>query len=182
MKNIIFVTGNQNKADYLAKFLDHPIDHQKIDLDEIQSMNLKEIVEHKVKQAYQKIKKPVIVEDTSLEFKALGGLPGPFIRFFVDNMSLLDICSLLDGRNRTAIVRCAMGYFDGKVLKIVEKKKMGRIAKKPLGENGWDWDKIFIINGRDATNAQLNDVEYQKNYLALKPFAQLKKFLREYDI
>lgn len=177
MKKIVFVTGNQSKADYLAKFLDHPIDHQKIDLDEIQSLDLKEIIEHKVKQAYQKIKKPVIVEDTSLEFKALGGLPGPFIRFFVDNLSFHTICSLLNGKDRTAFAKCAMGYFDGKTLKIFEKKVAGEIARRPAGKNGFGWDKIFIPKGYKVTRASLNSADDRKTYLQLKPFAQLKKFL-----
>ncbi|EKE10916.1 MAG: Ham1 family protein [uncultured bacterium] len=138
MKKIVFVTGNRNKADYLARFLDHPIDHKKIDLDEIQSLDLKVIIEHKVRQAYKKIKKPVIVEDTSLEFKALGGLPGPFVRFFVDNMKFEDICSLLNKKDRVATAKCAMGYFDGKTLKIFEKKMMGEIAKK-TSRREWFW-------------------------------------------
>ncbi len=66
MAHITFITGNQNKADYLSKFLDISLAHCKIDLDEIQSLSLSEIVEHKVKQAYSIIKKPVLVEDTSL--------------------------------------------------------------------------------------------------------------------
>ena len=49
MTNITFITGNQNKADYLAKYLGHSVDHVKLDLDEIQSLDLKEIVEHKVR-------------------------------------------------------------------------------------------------------------------------------------
>ncbi len=55
MQSITFITGNQKKADYLAKYLGFPIEHQKIDLDEIQSLDLREIVEHKVKQAYEKV-------------------------------------------------------------------------------------------------------------------------------
>jgi len=39
MANIIFITGNQNKADYLAKYLGHPVDHVKLD-DESQSLGL----------------------------------------------------------------------------------------------------------------------------------------------
>lgn len=179
MKKIIFVTGNQNKADYLAKHLDHPIDHRKIDLDEIQSLDLREIVEHKVRQAYQKIKEPVIVEDTSLEFKALGGLPGPFVRFFVDHMNFQDICSLLKGKDRTAYAKCAMGYYDGKVLKIFEKCVSGEIAKRPAGNGGFGWDKIFIPRGYSVTRASLNEVDDRKTYLQLKPFSQLKKFIRE---
>lgn len=49
--------------------------HEKIDLDEIQSLDLREIVEHKVRQAFEKTGKPVLVEDTSLRFEALGNLP-----------------------------------------------------------------------------------------------------------
>ncbi len=55
MQQIIFITGNQQKANYLEKYLGFPIEHIKLDLDEIQSLNLREIVEHKVKQAYVKI-------------------------------------------------------------------------------------------------------------------------------
>ncbi|MFA5986301.1 MAG: non-canonical purine NTP pyrophosphatase [Parcubacteria group bacterium] len=179
MKNIVFVTGNQNKADYLAKFLGHPIDHEKIDLDEIQSLRLKEIIEHKVRQAYQKIKKPVIVEDVSLEFEALGKLPGPFIRFFVDQMPFHNICDLLNGKSRKATARCAIGYYDGKTLKIFEKKLVGEIAKKPAGKNGFDWDHFFIPTGYTMTRASLSEKDYEKTYLQIRPIAQLRKFLQQ---
>lgn len=95
MQQITFITGNQKKADYLAKYIGLPIVHRKINLDELQSLDLREIVEHKVKQAYEIIKTPVIVEDVSLEFLALGKLPGPFIKFFVEQMPLETVCSLL---------------------------------------------------------------------------------------
>ncbi len=49
---LTFITGNQHKADYLAKYLGIEIAHRKIDLDELQSLDLHEIVTHKVKQAY----------------------------------------------------------------------------------------------------------------------------------
>lgn len=60
--------------------------HEKIELDEIQSLDLGEIVEHKVEQAYEKAQRPILVEDTALEFCALGKLPGTFIRFFVQEL------------------------------------------------------------------------------------------------
>jgi hypothetical protein len=57
--DVTFITGNQSKADYLAKYLGIPVKHVKLDLEELQSMDLHKIVEHKVRQAYEHIKSPV---------------------------------------------------------------------------------------------------------------------------
>ena len=177
MKEITFITGNQNKADYLAKFLGHPVKHVKLDLDELQSLDLNILIEHKVRQAYEKTQSPVIVEDSSFAFEALGGLPGPFIKFFVDNMPLKDICAMVKDKSRIATARCIFGYYDGKILKIIEGSKKGEVADEPSGSNGWDWDQIFIPEGSKVTMASLNDEDYQKTYLEIKPFAELKEFL-----
>jgi non-canonical purine NTP pyrophosphatase (RdgB/HAM1 family) len=174
---ITFITGNQKKANYLVKYLGYPVEHVKLDLDEIQSLDLKEIVEHKVRQAYEKIKKPVIVEDVSLEFEALNGLPGPFIRFFVDNIPFEIICSMVNGLSRRATAKCVFGYFDGSELKLFEGGLGGTIAEIPSGENGYGWDKIFIPDGYITTRAQLNEEDDQKTYLQIKPFIALKAFL-----
>lgn len=131
MYSITFITGNQKKADYLAKYLGLEVLHEKVDLDELQSLDLREIVEHKVRQAYEKVGSPVIVEDASLEFSALGRLPGTFIRFFVDEMPLEKICSLLDGNDRSAIARCGYGYYDGTRFEYFEGKLDGKIADHP---------------------------------------------------
>ncbi|OIO32314.1 MAG: non-canonical purine NTP pyrophosphatase [Candidatus Yonathbacteria bacterium CG_4_9_14_0_8_um_filter_46_47] len=179
MANITFITGNQNKADYFAKYLGHPVDYVKLDLDEIQSLDLKEIAEHKVRQAYEKIKKPVIVEDVALEFTALGGLPGPFIRFFVDKVPFETICSMIGSKARNATARCVFGYFDGKDLELFEGSLDGQIAEVPSGENGYGWDKIFIPQGYSVTRASLSEEDDQKTYLQIKPFAKLKEYLKQ---
>lgn len=177
MANITFITGNQNKADYLAKYLGFPVDHVKLNLDEIQSLDLKEIVEHKVRQAYEKIQKPVIVEDVSLEFSALGKLPGTFIKFFVDEVPFETICSMIDGKTRKATARCVFGYFDGKDLQLFEGGLDGEIATSPSGENGYGWDKIFIPQGYSVTRASLGEEDDRKTYLQIKPFEKLKEYL-----
>lgn len=174
---VTFITGNQSKADYLAKYLGFPVAHTKLDLDELQSMDLKEIVGHKVRQAYDKIKAPVIVEDVSLEFEALGGLPGPFIKFFVEHMPFEDICRLLDGKSRKATAKCVFGYYDGQTVQFFEGAMEGEVAQLPVGDGGYGWDKIFIPSGYTQTRAQMNEADDQKTYLQIKPFAALKEFL-----
>lgn len=177
MAKITFITGNQDKADYLAKYLSYPVDHIKLDIEEIQSLDLKEIVEDKVNKAYEKIHKPVIVEDVSLEFEALGGLPGPFIRYFVDYVPFDTICTMVDGLSRKATARCVFGYFDGQDLELFEGSLDGEIAKVPSGENGFGWDKIFIPQGYSVTRASLGEEDGQKSYMLIKPFAKLKEYL-----
>lgn len=175
----VFITGNQDKADYLAKHLGIEIDHQKVDLDELQSLDLHEVVEHKVKQAYDLIQKPVLVEDVSLEFTALGKLPGTFVKFFVDESGLESMCRMLDGfEDRSAVAKCTFGYFDGETLKLIDGGLKGRIADHPRGENGFGWDQIFIPDGYgDQTRAEMDLEDDEKSYATIKPFAALREFL-----
>ena len=179
MKTVIFITGNQSKADYLAKYLGHPVQHQKVDLDEIQSLELRDIVEHKVKQAYEIVKAPVLVEDVSFEYKALGRLPGTFIKFFVEEVDPETLCRLVDGMDRTAIGRCMFGYYDGEEFQTFAGELRGVIAEHPAGENGFGWDRIFVPEGYDVTRAQLDDTEYEKVYRIIRPLEELKDFLQK---
>lgn len=179
MDTVTFITGNQKKAEYLKRYLGYPVDHVKLELDEIQSLDLKEIVEHKVRQAYEQIKKPVIVEDVALEFTALGRLPGPFIKFFLEELSEEAICEMLCGKERDAIARCVFGYFNGDELKLFEGGLAGRVPEQPSGEGGYGWDRLFIPEGYEVSRAELSEEDDQKTYLQIKPFAQLKSFLEK---
>ncbi len=181
MKNkIYFITGNEGKAKYLADFLGMKIERKKIDLKEIQSMNLEEIVQEKVREAYKIVQVPVLVEDVALEFKALNGLPGPFVKFFVDNMKLQEVCDLLKDKNRQATARCVFGYFDGEKEEYFEGFLEGEIAKHPKGKNGYGWDKIFIPDGYNGqTRAELNLENDKVTYLKMKPLEEVKKFLQK---
>jgi non-canonical purine NTP pyrophosphatase (RdgB/HAM1 family) len=182
--DIIFVTGNQNKADYLAKLLGRPMQHQKVDLDELQSMDLQEIVEHKVRQAFEKVGRPVLVEDISLGFQALNNLPGPFIKFFIQPADGLEkLCRILDNfDDRHATAECMFGYYDGKKLECMTGRLEGVIADQPRGDNGFGWDKIFCPDGYDGrTRAELNDEEYEALYPTIRPIAALRDLLERKD-
>ena len=177
MKPVTFVTGNLNKVAYLEKYLGYPLEHIKLDLDELQSLDTKKIVEHKVRQAYDKVHKPILVEDGSLAFEAFNGLPGPFIKFFVEHMPLETMCRMLDRQTRKATACTTFGYFDGTEVTFLEGKLEGEIAQHPAGENGWHWDKILIVKGYNVTRAELSEEEYQKTSMELRPILALKEFL-----
>lgn len=178
----IFVTGNQNKADYLSRLLGVELEHQKIDLDETQSTSLEKVVQHKVRQAYEIAKRPVLVEDVALSFAALGNLPGPFIKFFVEaSDGLENLCRMLNGfDSRHAVASCVFGYHDGEQVKLFRGDLSGKIAASPRGDNGYGWDKVFCPDGYGGrTRAELNAEEDAATYVAMKPVAELCEFLEE---
>jgi non-canonical purine NTP pyrophosphatase (RdgB/HAM1 family) len=183
MTNVTFITGNQGKADFLAKFLGFPVDHQKVDLEEIQSLDLKKIAEHKARGAYDIVKDPVLVEDMGLSFSALGRLPGAFTKWFYEEIGLEKMCRLLDGyEDKSGFMQIFFAYFDGANIKFFEGKLNGTIAEHPLGGGGFGFDPIFIPSGQDKTLAEMNDEETQKYSLrTTQIFPQLKEFLATLD-
>jgi non-canonical purine NTP pyrophosphatase (RdgB/HAM1 family) len=175
----IFVTGNADKATYLSRFLGITLEHQAVNAEEIQSLDLLEVTKHKLRAAYSVIQKPVLVEDVSLEFEAFGRLPGTFIKHFIDEIGLEGLCRLLDGKSRKATARCAFGYTDGNQEKYFEGSAPVTIAQSPAGEFGYGWDKIAIHDGFAITRAQMTKEDNERMYLQVKPIEKVREFLLE---
>ena len=181
MSNLpIFITGNQNKADYLSRQLGVELEHRKVDLLEIQSTDLHEIVAHKLQQAYEICQKPVLVEDVSLVFNALGDLPGPYIKWFVEHAGEEACCKMLDGFNdRSAIIRCTFGYYDGAKMEFFDSELPGEISIEPKGTNGFGFDTFFINEGYAITRAEMSQEENERTYAEyMKPFSKVREFVR----
>lgn len=181
--NFIFISGNQHKADYLAQWLGVPVEHRKLDLDELQSLDPLEVAEHKVRQAYAQVKRPVLVDDVSLTFAGLGSgkLPGPLIKWFLEELEPTGLCKLVDGLpTREATASMLYALYDGQELHTFSATIPGRIAPKPRSAQHFtwktSWNTVFIPNGSSKTYAEMTDDE-------LKPFshrAQAVAKLREY--
>lgn len=182
MVDVTFITGNPNKVKYFADLVGRHVDHQAVEVPEIQSVDLAEIVEYKARAAYDKIKRPVIVEDTGLVINSLGKLPGPFIKWFLEEVGLEKICRLADiSDDRSATASAAFAYYDGKTLKVFDSKLPGNIPQKPRGDAGFGWNPIFVPAGSDQTLGEMDDETFKSFYVQIKPFAQVKEFLASLD-
>lgn len=88
-KTIYFITGNQNKLKEFNKIIgnipSYKFESKDIDLPEYQG-ETEEIAIEKCKTALEILKCPVLVEDTSLCFNALDGLPGPYVKWFLKKL------------------------------------------------------------------------------------------------
>ena len=182
MSKITFVTGNQNRADLMAKYLEAEVEHIKLDLPEIQSLDITEVVTHKVKSAFEQVKKPVMIEDTFVAFHALGRLPGPFIKFFMQELTNAGMCQLMQGyADKSATASVNFGYYDGKTVKIFSEELKGTIADKPQGSRGMGWDPIFIPEGYQQTRAEMSEEDYKKTSPRYSAIQKIKEYIHHED-
>jgi non-canonical purine NTP pyrophosphatase (RdgB/HAM1 family) len=175
----IFISGNQHKVDYLRKWLDLPVEHQAVDLDELQSLSLKSVVEHKAKQAYQLVKQPVLVEDVGFTFEAMGRLPGPLIKWFLEELGPEGLTQLANGLDhQKARVSIIYALYDGQQMHLFENHISGIVAPEPRGTYGFGWNAVFIPNGTDKTYAEMTDDEVRPFSVRAQAIEQLKAFLQ----
>jgi len=177
---LIFVTGNIEKlrevADILGK--DFNISGKVIDLPEIQDLDAEKIVFNKAQSAFDLINKPIIVEDTSLYIKGWNGLPGPFNKWFMRTVGNEGIIKMLSGYNdRSALAETIFAYHDTKEIKIFKGIVKGSISDTIRGEGGFGWDKIFIPDGLEKTQAELSSSKKNKISARKRALEKLKAYL-----
>lgn len=183
MQKLTFITGNAAKAEQLGRHLDHSVAHKKLDLPEIQSLDLHEIIEHKTREAYKQVGGLVLVEDTSLSFKALGRLPGPLIKWFLAELDNTGLCKLLDPyEDRSAVAEVCFGLYDGRELKMFEGEANGTIAPAPRGERGFGWDPIFIPEGHEKTWGEMDPEEQKATSMRRIALKKLESYLKSSQI
>ncbi|MFH2063300.1 MAG: non-canonical purine NTP pyrophosphatase [bacterium] len=180
MPNLTFITGNPGKAKYLAGFFRLPVAHVKLDLPEIQSLDLLEVVEDKARRAFAEVGRPVLIEDVSLTFGSLGRLPGPFIKWFLEDLGNDGLCRLVDGlSDRRAWAEVAYAFCDAAGPRVFVGRTDGEIATEPRGETGFGWDAIFVPDGYDRTWAEMSDGEKHLTSMRRPALDQLSSFLSQ---
>lgn len=157
MNKIFLVTGNANKLVEWRRQLpsDIEIDSIDIDLPEIQSIDPEEIMADKAKRAYEATGKPVVVEDVSAGLEKLGGLPGPFVKFFIKQLGDDVLFQLAGDEGEPASVSCSIAYYDGRNLLTVRGDVKGTVVAS-RGENGFGFDKTFVPEGQSLTYAEMS--------------------------
>jgi non-canonical purine NTP pyrophosphatase (RdgB/HAM1 family) len=156
----VLVTGNENKWREAQRVLGRRLERVALDLPEIQAPTTREVAMEKAKAAYAALARPVIVEDAGVELAALGGFPGPFIKFWEKLGGLPSICRALDGApSRAASAVCVLAFADAAGVRAVEGRVQGSISASPRGRNGFGWDAIFIPEQAGRTFAEMTAAE-----------------------
>ena len=175
--SLYFITGNKGKLMEVQSILGN-VEALDIDLPEIQSLDAHEIIKAKLEEAKKHQAGEFIVEDTSLYFEALNGLPGPLIKWFmktVGNDGLYKMAGAFG--NFQAEAKTIVGYSDQQGnISFYEGNVKGMIVL-PRGE-GFGWDPIFQPEGHAKTFGELTSEE--KNSFSMRKIAL--EHLREHLI
>lgn len=171
LDRLLFVTSNLGKLTEAEAVLGVTLDHRPLDIEEIQSLDLEEVVRHKAAAAYRRLGQPVLVEDTSLELGGLGGFPGPLIRWMLTRIGPEGICRIAHAfEDSAATVRCiamaSNGHDEVSGVGVVT----GQIVAAPRGRRGFGWDSAFAPDGHDhRTYGEMDEAE--KNAISHRKLA-----------
>jgi inosine triphosphate pyrophosphatase len=119
-RSIVFVTGNAKKLEEVLAILGgaafpYALVPRKLDLPELQG-EPEYVAAEKCRLAVRELGGgvPVMVEDTSLCYNALGGLPGVYIKWFLDKLGHAGLNNLLAAYpDKSAYAQCIFAYSDG---------------------------------------------------------------------
>eukprot|EP01088_Endostelium_zonatum_P011607 TRINITY_DN25759_c0_g1_i1.p1 TRINITY_DN25759_c0_g1~~TRINITY_DN25759_c0_g1_i1.p1 ORF type:complete len:235 (-),score=51.98 TRINITY_DN25759_c0_g1_i1:30-662(-) len=162
-KELVFVTGNANKLKEVKAIIEAQcgsvnLVSQNVELPELQGTP-EEISKEKCRIASKVLgNRAVIVEDTCLCFNALGGLPGPYIKWFLEKLGHEGLNRMLMGwEDKSAYALCVFSYMEGPDSEpiVFAGKTDGRIVPA-RGPNAFGWDPIFQPDGFDVTYAEMD--------------------------
>lgn len=188
-KRILFCTSNANKLREVKAVLEaealgsrYIIDNADIDVPEFQG-TAEDITRAKCRAAFKALGRPVLVEDTSLRFDALNGMPGPYIKWFLTAMGVDQLPKLVAGfENKGASALCIFGFWDG--AEGTEPDlcigQCDGFVVEPRGVNRFGWDPIFQPAGQEG-GATLTFAEMDtKQKAGISHRGRALKKLREY--
>ncbi|MDX1503656.1 MAG: dephospho-CoA kinase [Thermoanaerobaculia bacterium] len=152
------VTGNPGKLAEARRLCGPQLEGVEADLPEIQSLDLLEVLSAKADEAWRRLGRPLVVEETGLELDALEGFPGPLVKWMLRAIGPGGIARLADRLgDRRATARCALLYRDAERTVVAEGRTRGTLTPEPRGDGGFGWDPVFVPEGSELTYAELGD-------------------------
>jgi non-canonical purine NTP pyrophosphatase (RdgB/HAM1 family) len=156
----VFVTGNRMKLAEARRLSGVDLEAVDLELPEIQSLDLEEVLRAKGEAAWSRLGRPLLVDETALSLSALNGFPGPLIKWMLDSIGSEGTARLaeLHGDLR-AEARSGLYWTDGEgAVVLVVGAVAGRLVA-PRGTARFGWDAIFEPEGGDRTYAELSPGE-----------------------
>ena len=179
---IYLVTGNKYKvSEAKAVFSEYNIEIEQLDEEkhEPKDMDLKQVAEHNAKFFYNKHKKPVIVDDTGVFFKAYPDFPGNHPRLMFELLGYKGLLKLLENESREVQFRTVVSYCDESGLESFT-GELDCIADTKVNDLDIDvlpYERILLVNNKPIsqfTREEKNAISHRA-----KSFRNVAEFLNK---
>ena len=150
------MSGNPNKIVEARRLCGADLSSANVELAEIQSLDILEVLRHKADEAARHVAGPFIVEETGLELDAMNRFPGPLVKWMLDATgaeAISRVANLL--QNDRATARCCLLFRNQGKSIVAEGTTSGRLVLPPRGDKGFGWDPVFVPDGETLTYAEL---------------------------
>ena len=146
----------------------------------------------KARHASRAANLPALADDSGLSVDALGGAPGVHSAHYAgtqgdreerdprNNAKLLAELAKADSREATFVsVIVLVRHPEDPEPVVAEGRWRGRIARVPRGANGFGYDPLFVVGGREVTAAELDAAEKNRISHRGQALQRLLALLRE---
>lgn len=157
LANTVLVTGNPGKLAESRRLCGAELGIVQLDLPEIQSLDIHEVLQAKAENAFARLSRPLVVEETGLELVALNGFPGALVKWVLACVGAEGIArmGLAFGDSR-ATARCALLYRDSQRMVSAEGAVSGHLVLPARGQEGFGWDPVFQPDSHEQTFAEMS--------------------------
>ncbi len=155
---IKFITGNKKKFAEARQLL-APVEIEQVgmDLEEIQEINSRKIIEHKLREAQKHRAGEFFVEDSALYLECFDyRLPGPLVKWFNDTIGTDGLAHLAARMGKAgARAETVVGYADAQGSITYFKGAIEGKIVSPQGDYKFGYDPIFLPAGHKKTLSML---------------------------
>lgn len=160
----VLVTGNPNKLIEARRLAGLDFDSIALDLPEIQSLSYEEVLREKAHEAWRQVTRrnpshtlPIVVEEAGLGLEALGGFPGPLVKWMLEAAGAETIANTAVALgNPRATATCLLLWTDGEREILAEGRTEGTLVTPGRGTKGFGFDPIFLPDGETQTYGELD--------------------------
>ena len=183
--NITFITSNNVKFRIAKEILSRygvEIEQHKMDLPELQSIDLDEVAMDKARKAAETFKKDFIIDDTGFYIASLGNFPGALFKPTIYVLGEEKFLRLMNSeKDRKARFVSVLVFYDSRrnQFKLISSTINGKVTEE-LGKGtrrvGYSLERIFIPEGQKKAISDLDDTEWETLYNEIKRGLHYEEF------
>ncbi len=158
---LTLASSNRHKFDEMSRILREfgiHLEQKALEIQEPDLGSIEAVSQHKARDAFMKIRGPVVAEDTGVYFDAYHDFPGLMAKRVYLGIGFPGLLALINAAgNKGARFRTAVCYYDGKIMKTFTGELKGTLLTDAVSveKDRLPYEKIFVPEGHSSALVNL---------------------------